>query len=447
MGPIGSPPVYRHAKGLDGTFTIFDVPIFSVNTRGNDKELEFGVDWLHGALATAQQRQEEGYLAPLHVRHHGDAQVAEAAGKFRLTRVGSIMHGGEEVPTVFADLVGVRPAVFDRIQRGELSYRSVEILDVNEQEIDSLALLDDEVPFFRFPLLRVAEAKAPLDSGTRITTLAQGGPILAYSQTGDRVRSLAYYVTEAPMTTPNTATGKADTDAKATFAANAEQVLMQIFQLLKQVIEPQQEGMPNPQAPAEQPAPAMQQGMGQGQGMGQRMGLFSAETAPAPAETKPEQQASTATELVAQGAQDALVARMDRMERTFGEFMASQQVEAKASQLQAAGFGVDHVNTFRAAAAKGGLDAALSYAQGMERIGPSEPPTHWTGEINPHTSSMDPPEVAAFAAQGPEALSTARDLFGSWSRSESPIKFNDYVSANSNPDAFLGVKTTPALTR
>ena len=149
---------YRAEQASDGTWTIYDVPVFASHTddRGHE-DVEFSSRWLKKALRKASIRADEGYLPPLHVRHHGDPEGVTAAGKFRLTRLGTIDHGGEKVTALFADLVGVRPKVYEAIRRGELSYRSVEILDVDVPEIDSLALLDDEVPFFRFENLRIAE--------------------------------------------------------------------------------------------------------------------------------------------------------------------------------------------------------------------------------------------------------------------------------------------------
>ena len=421
-GSVGV-PLYRADQARDGTYTIYDVPIFSAHAEElrDGTSREFTPEWLSGAVQKGLQRNAEGYLPPLHVRHHGDGEV-EAAGKFRVTRVGSILHGGVETPTVFADLVGVRPAIYERIRKGELSYRSVEILDVGATEIDSLALLDDEVPFFRFPLLRVAESDP-----TRVVTLSHGGPVLAYSQAGHSRSALSHYSTESNMTEPKTGRPSGE---PTKFAANAEQLLQQIFQLLNQAMGTGAEGgpteQPQPQM-AQQPQPQQPQQPMPQQAQRSPFAAFSASEASTDAVVKAE----------AEGTQSALLARMAVMEKELNDMREARKVDAKATELVGAGFGADQVQAFRAKASEAGLAVASAYAAGMERIGPSEPPTHWTGEIR--HQAPDAEEVLAFAAKGPEALSRARDLHGSWTRSGSELSFADFFAANADADAFLGL--------
>jgi hypothetical protein len=59
-----------------------------------------------------------------------------------------------------ADLENIPREVFARMKEGRLPYRSVEILDVNKTNIDSLALLSTRVPYFRFKPLVVTEEAA-----------------------------------------------------------------------------------------------------------------------------------------------------------------------------------------------------------------------------------------------------------------------------------------------
>ena len=173
-------PSYQAEQAKDGTWTIFEVPVFAVHVdKRGGKPLAFTLDWLKAALEKGKTRHAEGYYPPLHISHHGAEGEVEAAGKIRFTEIRPHAHGGEKIPTLFADLVGVRPDVYQRIRKGELSYRSVEILDVDSPEIDSLALLDSEVPYFRFPLLKIGSEKR-----------AQRSPALAYSAAGRRASVL-----------------------------------------------------------------------------------------------------------------------------------------------------------------------------------------------------------------------------------------------------------------
>jgi len=455
-GAPGAVPLYRASKAQDGTYTIFDVPIFAahVEERADGREIDFGSDWLHGALDTARRRQAEGYMAPLHVRHHGDGEV-EAAGKFRMHRVGKITHDGQEVDALFADLVGVRPEIFQRIMRGELSYRSVEILDVNRQEVDSLALLDDEVPFFRFPLLRVAVDREPSAAvgGDALITLAMsasGGPARYYTASGaGRGTAALFRFKEQTMTIEHA-------DAKATDpttkAANAEQLLMQIFSMLQQAMGPQAQ-QPEPPAQAPQaPMAAMQPPMQPQQGpgpveqqppvqratpIGSVMGQFNATTRPTSVKIETPTENVITMDYATEGAVDGMAARMAALEAKFSAADHQNSIERRATELATRGFSAEQVSKFRGVASEHGLDGANVYAQALEDHGPSVPPAHWTGEI--HGEAPDDPAVSKFAAQGPEALAKARELHSSWRRTGSTVDFETYYQINSNPDAYLGI--------
>ncbi|MGB0890219.1 MAG: hypothetical protein ACPGWS_08045 [Solirubrobacterales bacterium] len=144
---------YQATRNSDGTFDILNVPIFGElpkNARGNDEDI--GRAWMRKAIAKAQLREGEGYLPPLHIHHHS-FERGKPAGHFKVTRVGKTTYEGEKIDVLFADLVKVHADVFELIRGGKLPYRSVEIHNFAEPEIDSLALLDSEVPFFRFELL------------------------------------------------------------------------------------------------------------------------------------------------------------------------------------------------------------------------------------------------------------------------------------------------------
>lgn len=155
---------YRAEQNDDGTWNIRDVPVFSeipAGTRGN--QMDIGKDWLMAAVDRAQARFSEKYVAPTHVNHHKGAKGTKRAGFFMPHSVRPHMNEGKLVWTVFADILSVPAGIFEDLERGEIPYRSVEVHDWNVPEINSLALLDDEVPFFRFEIMSIAN-KQPAEA-------------------------------------------------------------------------------------------------------------------------------------------------------------------------------------------------------------------------------------------------------------------------------------------
>lgn len=148
---------YRATKHANGRYTIHDVPIFSEvpeGEKGNEERIDRG--WMEKAVAVAVDRYAKNkYLAPVHVKHHGGLDQTQEAGKLRLLRVGEIEYEGKSLAAIYADLVNISAEVFARIVEGGLTYRSVEVFDWATPEINSLALLDTEVPFFRLEMLTV----------------------------------------------------------------------------------------------------------------------------------------------------------------------------------------------------------------------------------------------------------------------------------------------------
>ena len=149
---------YRATRNGQGHLTIHDVPIFVECERG---ETCFDAGWIETAVAKARQAAVEGYLPPLHIRHHDDGPVPEPAGFFRITRTAPITFKGKTRTAIFADLVITRPWVEEDVLAARLPYRSVEIFNVDKPAIDSLALLDHEPPYLELPMLMVAEVQEP----------------------------------------------------------------------------------------------------------------------------------------------------------------------------------------------------------------------------------------------------------------------------------------------
>lgn len=149
---------YRATRGADGVLTIHSVPIFVECTRG-----DFCADaaWIDAAVAKAKASELEGYLPPLHIRHHGEKSGADvrAAGFFRIRGTERIEFRGAVRLAVIADLVVTDPLVQSDIIAKRLPYRSVEIFNAKTPSIDSLALLDHEAPYLELPMLMVRDVE------------------------------------------------------------------------------------------------------------------------------------------------------------------------------------------------------------------------------------------------------------------------------------------------
>lgn len=149
---------YTGIRQSDGLWTIRNVPIFAEHTVRDQSgdERRIGPKWMRRAIAKFRERfAENGYLPPAHVNHHQTGREVRRAGFFRPRAIRKVRYEGENIWAMFADLVDVPDDVYQEIKAKGLPYRSVEIHDLNRPEIDSLALLADEVPFFRLSLLTI----------------------------------------------------------------------------------------------------------------------------------------------------------------------------------------------------------------------------------------------------------------------------------------------------
>jgi len=163
---------YQATKSPDGTLTIHRVPIFVECSRGS---VDFDAQWIAAAVIKAKQAESEGYLPPLHVRHHEDGPGPDdvrPAGFFRILEASPITFKGTRRLAVFADLVITDPTVEADVLSKRLPYRSVEIFDVEAPAIDSLALLDHEAPYLELPMLMVADVKTGTSVPNRADALS-----------------------------------------------------------------------------------------------------------------------------------------------------------------------------------------------------------------------------------------------------------------------------------
>ena len=155
------PTTHEATKNRDGTWNVLNVPIFAeIPAKTPGATPLVSREWIEAAVEKDKKRYASGFASPLHIHHHEHhspgAPKPKRAGQIRLREVRQASYDGAEIGVLFADLEKVPAAVYDRIKKGTLPYRSVEILDPRENEISSCALLDSEVPFFRFPNLAVS---------------------------------------------------------------------------------------------------------------------------------------------------------------------------------------------------------------------------------------------------------------------------------------------------
>jgi len=182
---------YRATQQPDGTWTIHDVPVMAeVRDGERAKGRSVDRDWLEGAVAKARARaDQDGYIAPTHVHHHDDGVPTERAGHLVPRAVRRMPYEGRDRWTLFADMTDIPQVIYDRIRAGDLPYRSVEF-EWSTPEVLSLALMPDEVPFFRFGLLRIAEEQ-PRDPETAPQRLPeQCAPAVAMLTAGTAERAL-----------------------------------------------------------------------------------------------------------------------------------------------------------------------------------------------------------------------------------------------------------------
>lgn len=184
---------YRTTKSPDGSVTLHDVEVFA--EFAHPKGFEFDREWIESAVAKLQAKEAEGYLPPIHVLHHEGMNEVEQAGFFRVTGTRMLTLDGREVLGVIADLTITNPSAADRIQARQLPYRSVEILDVNNPFLDTLALLDHQPPALKFPMLGMEGFGAQFAEFTfhrhRVAEqAAKGFEVLASGQGGSASRIL-----------------------------------------------------------------------------------------------------------------------------------------------------------------------------------------------------------------------------------------------------------------
>lgn len=422
-------PTYTAAANPDGTFNVFDVPVFAEVPAGSRRGVKetIGTEWMLAAVERDKMRRGEGYRAPVHIGHHEPGVTPTRAGSFRLVRVGKTTYEGREVDCVFADFENLTPEAFAAIQRGELPYRSVEILNAADTEINSIALLSSEVPHFRFPNLAVSllwtdadaaklsadapvpvlfrfEPKEPAMDPDKKNAPKEDG----MEENQPPVAAAAAESKLSPDVEDGEDTGSsAQKDAAASEASEvvieaglsekeAHEMIKATFEGVKRILAllaPNDGTMQNPPGAIEpndvNEAP-----------------VSAAATATDAAVTMTAKPEAAALDLAAlKGEIVALKAREEKREK---DAETARLVASAKAELAGFNFDASTATDLEAFAALG-ADHLKRYVEGIKRVAVEDGPRN-LAELEATASQRDPEEVAAFRAHGPDALKLAREV-------------------------------------
>ncbi len=412
----------------DGTWNVYDVPIFAAHTvtiplENEDGELvntdiKIGRKWMKAAMEKSVARfQNDDYLPPLHVHHHFMGKDTKRSGFFKLKSIRKEKLENESIWTMFADLLQVPSEVYSFVRRGQLPYRSVEIHDIMKPEIDSLALLDDEVPFFRFKLLTIGKEipnEGDLDIGPVTRAAYNQAGVRAYQSIGHGARILLYM---GGYEMANRKYAEHEIEEKKKKAEELQ-------------VEPDEEEKKKPEMKADADTMGkVAEGLSEIAKIatvlsdlmtGEEAAEEEDETAPAPVEMSAGTTAinETSTEIVADyGSKHngnvhlpkdllRLKGRVDAME-------SERKMERKVFKIarQLASYGLDHDETIKKLIEVGrtyGIKGIDLYAESVKEHREQDPPENWIGDLpEGHNLSKD---VAKYSKFGGEAVRTAQKL-------------------------------------
>lgn len=186
-----SPARYKTSALPNGKVRIHHVPAFAeaVDPRGQKVEI-YDRARLGRWLATAQQRQREGYAGPVHVGHNDvPGEPAVDAGVWLPNEVGSTLLDGAQRACLFVDL-DVDAPVAERIEAGELPYLSCELKE-DLSEVRSIALLPrTRAPFHKFALLSIDLPEATVKFTDGVTHFAEKAPKTTCSTCGQQITTV-----------------------------------------------------------------------------------------------------------------------------------------------------------------------------------------------------------------------------------------------------------------
>jgi len=169
---------YTALQESDGSWTIFDVPVLSeMIPEERSNRFRIDADWMTAVIDRHRTRETEGHMAPVHINHHDGLKANRRIGFLRPMRVGQLRQNGKIVDVLFADFINVTKEDVDALGDLAYPYRSPEIHKSWRPEIQSLALMEDEAPHFKLPMLKIGERIA-----TTVIDEMTAGPAVAFSE-------------------------------------------------------------------------------------------------------------------------------------------------------------------------------------------------------------------------------------------------------------------------
>lgn len=148
--------MYDAAQQPDGTWTIYNVEVMGelpAGARRNKKPI--GPVWMRAAV-DAMLRDAPKHLPAVFVRHHDiGVEPIHAGLMYPKKDLGRMRVEGREMACILADIINVPPDVFAQIEKLQLPFRSPEVADWDKPELNGLALLPTEAPFFKMPMTSV----------------------------------------------------------------------------------------------------------------------------------------------------------------------------------------------------------------------------------------------------------------------------------------------------
>ncbi len=188
---------YRAAQSDDGTWSVFDVPVFADTKRtfkvnGGIIDRIWDAAWQGKALETAQRRKAaNGYLGRLHVHHQGGPEKPEPVGFIDPQRLDKMTFDEDgtavEKTITRVNYVGLSGDVMKRFLAGELAYASAEIPMDGRTEISSVALLPVAPPWHKLPPQTIGEVTPK--QGARHSP----DPVLAFHDTRESIQILTRF--------------------------------------------------------------------------------------------------------------------------------------------------------------------------------------------------------------------------------------------------------------
>jgi len=401
---------YRATDNGDGTFEIHDVPIFGPLPEGviaANPNPTVGRPWMEKAVLRAQQRLAEGYKAPAHIRHTTDTSPPERIGFVIPRRVGELTYEGKKIPAIFADLSRVPALYVERFQRGELPYRSVEVADWNDPEIRALAILQEKVPFFRFPVIEGLDVVSAAEVAANVARFDAGPVVACFSHAAGRSVLARFADEDVPAKDdekPEPA--KQDDAAALDESAEGEPTLADVMTGLKAVASAMTELVKHLKGEEDEKMPTP---------------VDDAKAKEGPeGEKKPaELAADTGTLATLQAENAGLKGRLAALEADAAARASKERIDGivggALAQLAAYNPPPSAKETLALLAAPTNGQALVdAYVRDFKAGARRDPPRSFADAFGPDASDVEPQEVAKFAAQGATQLEKARGFHREW---------------------------------